>query len=113
MSQSGPIVDRILLRFICLAGMVGASIIQASAADSPRPNFVLIYADDLGYADLSCYGNGYHETPHIDRLMKDGLRFTDAYADAPLCAPSRVATTFSRGELLKASTRTLLTSFRQ
>ena len=91
MSQIGPIVDRILPSFICLACVAGASIIQASAADSPQPNFVLIYADDLGYADLGCYGNGYHETPHIDRLMRDGLRFTQAYADAPLCAPSRVA----------------------
>ena len=52
---------------------------------------MLIYADDVGYADLSCYRNEYHETPHIDRLMKDGIRFTQAYADAPLCAPSRVA----------------------
>ena len=91
MSQIGPIIDRILPSFICLACVAGASIMQASAADSPQPNFVLIYADDLGYADLGCYGNGYHETPHIDRLMKDGLRFTEAYADAPLCAPSRVA----------------------
>ncbi|MEM9368635.1 MAG: sulfatase-like hydrolase/transferase [Planctomycetota bacterium] len=59
------------------------------AADD-RPNIVLIYADDLGYADLGCYGNEYHETPNIDRLMREGVRFTQAYANAPLCAPSRV-----------------------
>jgi len=55
------------------------------------PNIVLILADDLGYADLGCYGNQYHQTPHIDRLMAAGVRFTQAYVDAPLCAPSRIA----------------------
>ena len=64
---------------------------ESTASGHAPPNFVLIYADDVGYADLGCYGNEYHETPNIDRLMADGLRFTQAYADAPLCAPSRVA----------------------
>ena len=91
MSQIGPIIDRILPSFICLACVAVLQSSGCSAVDSPSPNFVLIYADDLGYADLGCYGNGYHETPHIDRLMRDGLRFTQANADAPLFAPSRVA----------------------
>ena len=91
MNRISPIVNNLLLRFVCLTCVMDASIIHVGAADSGQPNFVLIYADDLGYADLSCYGNGYHETPHIDRLMKDGIRFTQAYSDAPLCAPSRVA----------------------
>ncbi len=55
------------------------------------PNIVFILADDLGYADLGCYGNRYHQTPHMDRLVSMGLRFTQAYSDAPLCAPSRIA----------------------
>ncbi|MEM6692266.1 MAG: sulfatase-like hydrolase/transferase, partial [Planctomycetota bacterium] len=63
---------------------------DADAATPERPNIVLIYADDLGYADLSCYGNEYFETPHIDRLMAAGMRFTQAYSNAPLCAPSRI-----------------------
>lgn len=55
------------------------------------PNIVLIYADDLGWSDLSAYGNTYHQSPNIDSLMQHGVRFTQAYSAAPLCAPSRVA----------------------
>lgn len=58
------------------------------AAAGP-PNIVLIYADDLGYTDLSCQGSTYYETPHIDRLAKEGMTFTQAYAGAANCAPSR------------------------
>ena len=54
-----------------------------------RPNIVFILADDLGWFDLSCYGNRFIETPHLDRLAADGMRFTDAYAPAALCVPSR------------------------
>ena len=46
-------------------------------------------ADDLGWSDLACYGNRLHETPHLDRLAAGGIRFTDAYAAAPLCSPTR------------------------
>ncbi|MGC6581888.1 MAG: sulfatase [Akkermansiaceae bacterium] len=53
------------------------------------PNIILIYADDLGYSDLSCQGSTYYETPHIDRLAKEGMTFTQAYAGAANCAPSR------------------------
>src|SRR5687767_208214 len=64
----------------------------ALAADSPRrPNVVLIVADDLGWADLGCYGSKYHRTPHLDRLAASGARFTDAYAAAPVCSPTRAA----------------------
>ncbi len=59
------------------------------------PNILLIYVDDLGYSDLSCYGRAYGntltETPNIDRLAAEGMRFTNAYAAAPLCSPSRAA----------------------
>src|SRR5690349_22245355 len=60
------------------------------AADRP-PNVVLILADDLGWADLGCYGNHFNETPRIDRLAAQGLRFTDFYAAAPVCSPTRAA----------------------
>lgn len=53
-----------------------------------RPNFILILADDLGWADLGCYGNTYNETPNIDRLAKEGMRFTQFYA-GPVCSPTR------------------------
>jgi arylsulfatase A-like enzyme len=60
----------------------------ASAA-SAAPNILLIYADDLGYGDVSCYGASKIQTPNIDRLAKDGLRFTDAHSSAATCTPSR------------------------
>jgi arylsulfatase A-like enzyme len=56
-----------------------------------RPNVVFILADDLGWSDLGCYGNRFHETPHLDALARDGVRFTDAYAASPVCSPSRAA----------------------
>jgi len=59
-----------------------------SGQAAQRPNIVLILADDLGWADLSCYGADLHETPHIDRLAAQGVRFTQAYAMS-VCSPSR------------------------
>src|SRR3954471_22723841 len=55
------------------------------------PNIVLILADDLGWADLSSYGSSFYRTPNIDRLAALGIRFTNAYAAAPVCSPSRAA----------------------
>ena len=64
----------------------------ASSIDAAqRPNLILILADDLGWADLSCYGNDLHQTPNLDRLAKQGVRFTDAYAASPVCTPTRAA----------------------
>jgi arylsulfatase A len=62
-------------------------------ADEPagKPNVVVILADDLGYADLACYGSKYHKTPALDRLAAAGLRFTDGYAACPVCSPTRAA----------------------
>lgn len=56
-----------------------------------RPNVVLFYADDLGWKDLGCYGNGFHETPRLDQLAREGMLFRAAYANAPNCAPSRAS----------------------
>jgi len=56
-----------------------------------RPNFVFILADDLGYADLGCYGARADATPALDRLAHEGLRFTDGYANSPVCSPTRFA----------------------
>jgi len=53
------------------------------------PNIIMIYADDLGYGDLSCYGSLWNQTPEIDKMAVEGLRFTDFYAGAPVCTPSR------------------------
>jgi arylsulfatase A-like enzyme len=66
-------------------------VLSLAAAASPRPNVVILYADDLGYGDVSSYGATALRTPHIDRLARDGLRFTDAHAAAATCTPSRYA----------------------
>lgn len=63
---------------------------EAKAA-AETPNVVLIMADDLGWKDLHCYGNHKLDTPHIDRLAREGLLFTDAYSAAPVCTPTRAA----------------------
>ena len=62
-----------------------------AASTARRPNIVLIFADDLGYGELGCYGQTKIETPHIDRLARDGARFTQFYTAAPVCAPARSA----------------------
>lgn len=58
-------------------------------ADAPRPNVVVVLADDLGYGDLACYGHPRIKTPNIDHFAAEGLRLTDCYAAAPNCSPSR------------------------
>jgi len=59
------------------------------AAETRAPNVVVIYADDLGYGDIGCYGATKVKTPHLDRLAREGLRFTDGHAAASTCTPSR------------------------
>jgi arylsulfatase A-like enzyme len=65
------------------------------AADAPKPankpNVIVILSDDLGWADLSCYGSTFHESPNLDKLAAQGMRFTQAYSSSPYCSPSRAA----------------------
>lgn len=61
------------------------------AASGRKPNFVFILIDDLGWADVACYGSTLFETPNIDRLARQGMRFTDAYAACPVCSPTRAS----------------------
>ena len=58
---------------------------------SARPNIVLVFIDDMGWGDFSCFGNEAAETPHIDRLAKEGVRFEQFYVNSPICSPSRTA----------------------
>jgi arylsulfatase A-like enzyme len=60
------------------------------AQQAPKPNVVLIMADDLGYGDLGCYGSTLNRTPHIDSLADAGLRFTDFHSSGPMCTATRV-----------------------
>jgi arylsulfatase A-like enzyme len=63
---------------------------QPNASAVARPNILFILADDLGWADLSCYGRPDYQTPNLDRLAQQGIRFTNAYSAAPVCTPTRV-----------------------
>ncbi|NBV85666.1 MAG: arylsulfatase, partial [Verrucomicrobia bacterium] len=72
--------------FLLLAPLIA---LQAAHAQSTKPNIVFILADDLGYGDIGCYGATKVKTPNIDRLARDGMRFTDAHAPASVCTPSR------------------------
>lgn len=71
--------------------VVGAGYVVAGSRPSRRPNIVFILADDLGWADLPVYGNRFNEAPNLTRLAQEGVRFTDAYAAAPVCSPTRAS----------------------
>ncbi len=75
----------ILPLFFFLCAVCGPKLLAA------QPNIVLIFIDDLGWKDIGCYGNDFVETPHIDRLAHDGVRFTDFYAAGAVCSPTRCA----------------------
>ena len=59
--------------------------------ENPKRNFLFILVDDLGWMDLGCQGSTFYETPNIDRLAAEGMRFTDAYANCPVCSPTRAS----------------------
>ncbi len=77
------------LRFTIVALLALFAVRAAEAA--PRPNIILILVDDMGWGDLSCFGNTEAETPHLDRLAAEGIRFSQFYVAAPICSPSRCA----------------------
>ncbi len=71
-------------------GFLGQAAAAGLAAQTRKPNVVLIYADDLGYGDLGCYGSNIR-TPNLDRLASGGTRFTQCLSANPVCSPSRAA----------------------
>ncbi len=73
------------------AGMLLQSVSWAEKKTRTGPNFLFIVADDLGYTGLNCYGSKLHETPNIDKFTGSALRFTQAYAAAPVCTPTRAS----------------------
>ena len=80
-----------LKRHSCLALAAALLLSACTAADAEKPNIVFIFADDLGYNHLSVYGAPKIKTPVLDQLAADGMRFTDFYAGASVCTPSRYA----------------------
>ncbi|MEQ8786951.1 MAG: sulfatase [Pirellulaceae bacterium] len=77
------------LLFLAAAAWPSAVLGEAAAREKRPPNVLFILIDDLGWADLGCYGNKFHETPQIDGLAKQGMLFTDAYAASPVCSSTR------------------------
>jgi arylsulfatase A len=75
---------------LAAATLVGPAPLMANP-HAERPNIVFILADDLGWADLGCYGSTFYKTPNLDRLAKRGMRFTDAYAASSVCSPTRAS----------------------
>ena len=79
-------------RFVVCALVVALACLSsgtAPQAQTTKPNILLIQADDLGYGDLSIYGQAMFQTPNVDRLARNGLRFIRYYAGSTVCAPSR------------------------
>jgi len=72
-------------------GCAGITRLTGGNASGEKPNIIFILADDLGWAELGCYGNKFNETPNLDKLASQGMRFTEAYAAAPVCSPYRAA----------------------
>lgn len=80
----------LIRHLIAFLGLLVADTLAAAEASRP-PNIVIIFADDLGYGDLGCYGHPSIRTPNLDRMAAEGLRFTDFYVAAEVCTPSRAA----------------------
>ena len=93
------------LSLLLLPVLVGWAM-PAHAADAARPNIVFVFIDDMGWPDVACYGHEFHETPVIDKLCADGMKFTDFYAATPVCSSTR--STVQSGQY---SARTAITDF--
>jgi len=83
--------DSLTRRNFLKTSLAGGSAALFGSASVRPPNIVFILADDLGYSELGCYGNSFNRTPNLDGLAAEGVRFTDAYAAAPVCSPYRAA----------------------
>ncbi len=77
------------LNLLFLGGIL--SLGQALVGAEAKPNFVVVFCDDLGYADIGPFGSKKNKTPHLDRMAKEGMRLTDFYSTCPVCTPSRAS----------------------
>ena len=88
MTQNLTSVTTWLFLLILMSGVDG-EMDRAEAGN--RPNVIFFLVDDLGYRDLGCYGSSFYETPAIDQLALEGMRFENAYATCHVCSPSRAS----------------------
>ncbi|WP_186755770.1 sulfatase [Echinicola salinicaeni] len=77
--------------FLISLAIIAFSLFSCEQKKQQAPNIVFILVDDLGWADLSCYGSEFYESPNIDALAKEGMRFTAAYSASPVCSPTRAS----------------------
>ena len=84
---------RLAVLFLSVAILTPVSAQPALAKDAgqPKPNFVFILIDDMGWKDVGCNGSTFYKTPNIDHLAAQGMRFTDGYAACPVCSPTRAS----------------------
>lgn len=75
--------------FFALVAILFFQSTTQSQTSTTKPNIIIIFADDLGWADLSCYGSTFYETPRLDQLAANGIKFTNNYATSPVCSPTR------------------------
>ncbi|UCC22077.1 MAG: sulfatase-like hydrolase/transferase, partial [Planctomycetota bacterium] len=71
--------------------LVPGCLLATPQPQKKKPNFVFILIDDMGWTDAGCYGSTFYETPNIDKLAAEGMRFTNAYAACPVCSPTRAS----------------------
>ncbi len=81
----------LMILLLCLFLTTAVDALAQPPVATRKPNIILVLIDDYGWADTGCYGSKYHRTPNIDALAARGMRFTDAYAAAPVCSPTRAA----------------------
>ena len=78
----------IILALVLLVGTTANAAPDKDLSEA-RPNIVFLFIDDMGWPDVACYGHPFHETPVIDRLCSQGMKFTDFYAATPVCSRTR------------------------
>ncbi len=99
-------VPRVFLLTAMAFVMLGVCLNSAAAAEKSPPNIVFLLIDDMGWPDVACFGHEFHETPVVDKLCADGMKFTDFYAATPVCSSTR--STIQSGQY---SARTAVTDF--